>query len=90
MDAINNELAGISASIAAISCHYLEYHLDNALKLGADEIQIQNAVKIGLNVMEVIDYRIIKIINSKLPDLNVHEVIKHLNNYSNYWIRIPF
>ncbi|MCP4724962.1 MAG: hypothetical protein GY863_08000 [bacterium] len=90
MNTITRELAGISASISAISCHYLEYHLDNALKSGATDDQIRNAVIVGLNIIESIDYRIIKMINSKLPGFDINEIFNGSNTLGNYWIRIPF
>ncbi len=90
MNTLSEELAGISASISAINCHLLEYHLDNASEAGATDEEIRKKVLEGLRTMEAIDLRIIKIIKSKLPDFDLNETILNTGNYSNYWIRIPF
>ncbi|MFC1492550.1 carboxymuconolactone decarboxylase family protein [candidate division KSB1 bacterium] len=90
MDRLIKELAGLSASIAGYSFHHLDYHIEQAGKLGATEDQIQNAVKTGLSKVEVLNYRMIKTINFILPELDISEIVSSVKNYGNSGIRIPF
>ncbi|MFC1492543.1 hypothetical protein ACFL6O_01185 [candidate division KSB1 bacterium] len=88
MERLIEELTGLSTSIAVYGFYHLEYHIEQARKLGANESQILSAVKVGLSKMEILDYRMINAINTILPELSLSEIVNSVRNNGFYWIRI--
>ena len=89
MDILAEELAGISASVAAGNYDYLAYHLRNTTELGATDFQVKKAVKVGLKIMKIEDSAILDLINERLPAF-----ISDVKSYSvphigNYLVRLP-
>lgn len=64
----DKELIAIGASITAHCFPCLDFHLAEARKFGATEDEINDAVQVGIQVMNGSDRKMLEKIKTSLPD----------------------